>query len=181
MGSACARPGRVVAAAPKAEDFDPVLDLKNASCENLVSNDDCDQTTVNSCLEVELAPGVYFLGVRSFEPGGSGAYALSLQQEAAPVRSIGPFLRGDVDQNASLQLTDAVAIFAYLFLGGAEPGCLAAADPDGTGEINLTAGVFLLRFLFLGGPTPLAPYPQCDRSSSETDLELGCRRPQDCL
>ncbi len=162
-------------------DFDPVLDLKNASCENLVSNDDCDQTTVNSCLEVELAPGVYFLGVRSFEPGGSGAYALSLQQEQVPVRSIGPFLRGDVDQNASLQLTDAVAIFAYLFLGGAEPGCLAAADPDGTGEINLTAGVFLLRFLFLGGPTPLAPYPQCDRSSSETDLELGCRRPQDCL
>ncbi|SVC03406.1 uncharacterized protein METZ01_LOCUS256260, partial [marine metagenome] len=92
-----------------------------------------------------------------------------------------PFLRVDVDQNASLQLTDAVAIFSYLFLGGVEPGCLAAADSDGTGEINLTSGVFLLRFLFLGGTTPMAPYPLCDRSSRETDLGLGCRRPQNCF
>ncbi|MEC8895920.1 MAG: hypothetical protein VX675_06325, partial [Planctomycetota bacterium] len=162
-------------------EFDTVLDLKNADCELLASNDDCDQATVNSCLEVELDPGVYFLGVRSFEAAGSGAYTLSLQPETGPVRSIGPFLRGDVDQNGSLQLTDAVATFAYLFLGGEEPGCLAAADSDGTGELNLTSGVFLLRFLFLGGPTPMAPYPQCDRSSRETDLGLGCRRPQNCF
>lgn len=162
-------------------EFDTILELKNVNCENVISNDDCDQTTVNSCLEVELDPGVYFLGVRSFEAGGSGAYTLSLQPETGPVRSIGPFLRGDVDQNANLQLTDAVGIFSYLFLGGVEPGCLAAADSDGTGEINLTSGVFLLRFLFLGGPTPMAPYPECDRSSSETDLGLGCRQPQECF
>ena len=37
-------------------------------------------------------------------------------QQAHRLRSIGPFLRGDVDQNASLQLTDAVGIFSYLFL-----------------------------------------------------------------
>ncbi len=165
----------------ESSEFDPILELKNVNCENVTSNDDCDQTTVNSCLEVELDPGIYFLAVRSFEAGGSGSYTLSLQPETGPVRSIGPFLRGDVDQNASLQLTDAVAIFSYLFLGGVEPGCLAAADSDGTGEINLTSGVFLLRFLFLGGSTPMAPYPQCDRSSRETDLGLGCRRPQNCF
>ena len=161
--------------------FDPLLELKNGNCEDVSRNDDCDQATLNSCLEVDLDPGVYFLGVRSFEAGGSGAYTLSLEAAAEPVRTIGPFLRGDVDRNGNLQLTDAVGIFSYLFLGGEEPGCLAAADPGGTGEINLTSGVFLLQFLFLGGPTPLAPYPRCDRSSNETDLGLGCRRPQDCF
>tara|TARA_B100000929_G_scaffold272031_1_gene243313 strand:+ start:707 stop:943 length:237 start_codon:yes stop_codon:yes gene_type:complete len=78
-------------------------------------------------------------------------------------------------------LTDAVAIFSYLFLGDNEPGCLAAADADGTGEINLTSGVFLLQFLFIGGQEPAAPFPQCARSSRPADLGLGCRRPPNCF
>jgi len=165
----------------ESEEFDTILKLMNQDCESIDENDDCDQTTVNSCLRVDLDPGVYFLGVSSFEAGSSGAYTLTLEVDQAPVRTIGPFLRGDVDQSGDLQLTDAVAIFSYLFLGDREPGCLAAADPDGTGQINLTSGVFLLQFLFVGGEVPQAPFPQCARSSAPTDLELGCARPQNCF
>ena len=165
----------------ESDDFDTILDLTNGDCGLVDRNDDCDQTTVNSCLQVDLDPGVYFLGVSSFEAGSSGAYTLALEALQEPGRSIGPFLRGDVDQSGDLQLTDAVAIFSYLFLGDREPACLAAADPDGTGEINLTSGVYLLQFLFIGGQAPAAPFPQCDRSSSATDLGLGCSRPQDCF
>ena len=165
----------------ESDDFDTILGLTNGDCELVDRNDDCDQTTVNSCLQVDLDPGVYFLGVSSFEAGSSGAYTLALEALQEPGRSIGPFLRGDVDQSGDLQLTDAVAIFSYLFLGDREPACLAAADLGGTGEINLTAGVYLLQFLFIGGQAPPAPFPQCDRSSSATDLGLGCSRPQDCF
>jgi len=41
---------------------------------------------------------------------------------------VGPFVRGDTDGSGDLSLTDAIKIFNYLFLGGAEPGCLAAAN-----------------------------------------------------
>src|SRR5881409_1718424 len=40
------------------------------------------------------------------------------------------FRRGDVDQDGSLNLTDAIDIFLYLFLGGDMPFCLDAADAD---------------------------------------------------
>ena len=164
----------------ESDDFDTILGLMDGSCGLVEQNDDCDQLTVNSCLQVDLDPGVYFLGVSSFEAGSAGAYTLTLEALQEPGRSIGPFLRGDVDQSGDLQLTDSVAIFSYLFLGDREPACLAAADPHGTGEINLTSGVYLLQFLFMGGDAPAAPFPQCGRSSSAPDLELGCSRPQDC-
>ena len=165
----------------ESEEFDTILGLLDRDCGPLSENDDCDQTTVNSCLQVDLDPGVYFLSVTSFEPGSAGTYNIALEVFEEPERSIGPFLRGDVDQSGDLQLTDAVAIFSYLFLGDSEPGCLAAADADGTGEINLTSGVFLLQFLFIGGQQPEAPFPQCARSSRAADLGLGCRRPPNCF
>ena len=87
---------------------------------------------------------------------------------------VGPFARGDVDANRSLQLTDAISIFNFLFLGGRAPGCRAAADTDGDALINLTDGVYLLNFLFLGGTAPPAPHPACALSNSAGDRTLGC-------
>jgi hypothetical protein len=72
-----------------------------------------------------------------------------------------PFQRGNVDRDPSTNITDAIVILGFLFLGSAAPLCREAANVDGEGLINLTDAVYLLNHLFLGGPAPPAPYPGC--------------------
>jgi len=69
------------------------------------------------------------------------------------------FHRGDADDNGLLQLTDAVRILTFLFLGGEAPTCAEAADADDNGTLQLTDAVRILGFLFLGQPPPATPGP----------------------
>lgn len=80
------------------------------------------------------------------------------------------FVRGDVDANGSHELTDAISIFGYLFLGRSGLGCLDAADTDDSGAVDITDGIYLLNYLFLGGPQPPAPFPECGADASSDDL-----------
>jgi predicted outer membrane repeat protein len=67
------------------------------------------------------------------------------------------FTRGDADQNAETNLTDAVYILQFLFLGGPQLECADAGDTDDDGRLVLTDAVFLLNWLFQGGPPPPEP------------------------
>ena len=55
----------------------------------------------------------------------------------------GFFVRGDVNTDTSLNLTDPVFILDHLFAGGDEPQCLDAADADDNGQ---------MRNRIIGGP-----------------------------
>ena len=81
-----------------------------------------------------------------------------------------PFERGDVNDDAEINLTDAIVVLNYLFLGGAEPGCLSAADANDDGELNLTDGVALLSFLFLNTEPLPAPAGSCDTDPTPDDV-----------
>ena len=87
------------------------------------------------------------------------------------------FLRGDTDGNGQILLNDSIQIFGWLFQGGAEPGCVAAADASGQGQVNLTSGIYGLNFLFTGGGPPPAPFPECAVSTRQSDIDLGCSEP----
>jgi mono/diheme cytochrome c family protein len=63
-------------------------------------------------------------------------------------------LRGDVDRNGVVEITDAVDILNYLFLGGSAPPCTALADISGDHTLDLTDPIALLTYLFLGGSVP---------------------------
>ena len=92
---------------------------------------------------------------------GSGAAAAS-------------FVRGDVNADGSLNLTDGVSILNYLFRGQGTLDCPDAADSDDNGQVNLTDVISLLNFLFRGGAAPPAPYPAIGPDLTADDL--GCRR-----
>ncbi|HZN58341.1 MAG TPA: metallophosphoesterase [Planctomycetota bacterium] len=83
------------------------------------------------------------------------------------------FIRGDVNEDGQLNLTDPVAVLAYLFTGG-PPQCIAASDVDASGVIQVTDAIQQLNFLFLGGPAPAAPFPECGSLPGAEDA--GCRR-----
>jgi hypothetical protein len=63
-------------------------------------------------------------------------------------------LRGDVDRDGGINVTDAVNILNHLFLGSFTPYCLPVADVDGDGEVDITDPVRALFFLFLDAPAP---------------------------
>ena len=83
------------------------------------------------------------------------------------------YRRGDVNDDTSINIADAVYLLGNLFPGAGTPNllvCLDAADTNGDGSINIADAVTLLGSLF-GSPTvPLpAPYPDCGTGDS-----LGC-------
>jgi hypothetical protein len=64
-------------------------------------------------------------------------------------------LRGDSNNDDNLNITDAVVILNFLFLGTSQPACEVLADSNADTTVNLTDAVFILNFLFLGGPSPV--------------------------
>lgn len=71
--------------------------------------------------------------------------------------SVSLFLRGDTNQDAARDMTDAIAILRYRFLGGIPLPCLDAADVNDDRSVDLSDSVHLLGYLFLGGPAPPPP------------------------
>ena len=63
-------------------------------------------------------------------------------------------VRGDADLNDNVELTDAISVLSFLFLGGELLSCTAIADATANGVLDLTDPVFVLNHLFLGGPAP---------------------------
>ena len=90
----------------------------------------------------------------------------------------GRFLRGDGNDDGTIDLTDAITILNYLFLGGVVPGCLDAADADDDDEIQLTDGIYTLSFLFSGGAPPPAPWPGCGEDPTAEGLD--CAAHESC-
>ena len=70
-----------------------------------------------------------------------------------------PFHRGDTDDNGAVNISDAVVVLRYLFLGRAAAGCFETADSNNDGKVNLSDGVHILNYLFRGGPAPAEPGP----------------------
>jgi hypothetical protein len=88
-----------------------------------------------------------------------------------------PFLRGHINGDAKIDLSDAVALVLYLFRGGAEPTCLLAADANDDNKIDISDSVYMLTYLFKGGPKPAAPFSLTNTGCAEDPTKggnLGC-------
>jgi hypothetical protein len=80
------------------------------------------------------------------------------------------FTRGDSNQDQLVNITDAVHVLDFLFLGGETPPCLDAADADDSGVVDLTDAVVILGYLFLGTATIEPPYPAPGSDTTRDDL-----------
>jgi uncharacterized repeat protein (TIGR03806 family) len=93
------------------------------------------------------------------------------------------FRRGDSNNDSQLNLTDALQVLGYLFLGERSAlDCLDAADSNDDGGLNLADAIYVLRHLFLGGPSPPAPFWECGLDPTEDALDcVNSRRCPQCF
>ncbi len=85
------------------------------------------------------------------------------------------FVRGDANSDGLLDISDAVRILEYCFLGGARPECMNAADANDDEDLSISDSVFLLSYLFLGSTPP--PPPLVTAGVDPTPGGLGCEHP----
>ena len=95
----------------------------------------------------------------------------AIERRGFCARDARPFIRSDCDGNGTTDITDAVGIFQFLFLGAATPACLDACDTNDTGDLDISDGIHTLISLFLGESPPPAPYPEA--GSDPTPDRLG--------
>ena len=83
------------------------------------------------------------------------------------------FIRGDATLDGVLDISDAVAVLNFLYLGGSL-SCEDAADFDANGSLDITDPIGIVTFLYLGGDPPSPPYPQPGPEPSGNGSSPGC-------
>lgn len=72
-----------------------------------------------------------------------------------------PFVRGSLNGDLAVDVSDTVFLLASLFRGSEPLGCRRAGDVNGDDSVNVSDAVYLLNHLFKSGAPPVAPYPAC--------------------
>ncbi len=84
------------------------------------------------------------------------------------------------NDDGRVDISDAITLFMYLFLGGSEPACLDAADTEDDGALNLTDGLKILLDFFGPGTSITEPGPfRC--GFDPTEDVLPCTSHASCL
>lgn len=90
------------------------------------------------------------------------------------------FRRGDVNDDGSFDLSDAIAALNWLFLGAATPNCIDSVDFDDNGKTEISDPIAALNYLFSGGPGPRPPGLDCGIDPTGEETELGCAASNGC-
>ena len=82
---------------------------------------------------------------------GSGTY-----EDYATIKYVElPFLRGDVNADKKLTVSDVMYLINYLFKGGPAPMPIkTSGDVNCDGQVTVSDVVYLINYLFKGGPAP---------------------------
>lgn len=113
-------------------------------------------TLYNFWFDADAEPADTMLTVGVYGPGDPSTFSgASRGPDAAGV----PFKRGDTDGNGAVEMSDAIAVLEFLFLGGPTPPCFDAADADDSNDLDVSDGVRVLGWLFLGTEPPSSPGP----------------------
>jgi hypothetical protein len=82
----------------------------------------------------------------------------------------GLFRRGDANDSSLSDISDALFILEFMFIGGKSPGCLDGLDVDDNGAIDINDPLRLLGHLFLGDPVPAPGAQTCGPDPTDDAL-----------
>jgi len=157
------------------DDFDPSLSFYNDFCDEVARNNVCRITEADACLNVNLGPGIYTIGVRSQDPEIAGNFSISVSR----TEEVETFSRGDANADSRVDISDAIFVLNFLFLGSGTPFCSDAADINDDGTLDLSDAISILNRLFFGGrEIPLPGLFDCGADPTEDSLD--CERFSSC-
>lgn len=122
-------------------------------------------------------PGRHEWSVRGVVRSGRSAPSAACEATIRIPSPGGTFRRADTNADGAIDISDAVAVLGYLFLGGAVPSCLQAADSNGDDQVDISDASFTLGYLFLGGGPVPPPFEQCGSAPASA---LSCDRYAPC-
>ncbi len=130
------------------------------------------------------------VGSPCIDKGGmpSGVPTIDIEGNARPCGAVvdigayefgcNPFLRGDVDMNGKLDVTDVIQFLNYQFIGSEILDCLDTADIDDDGELTITDAIRSLNYQFTGtAPAPEPPGPFTCGPDVNEDAFTPCEYP----
>ena len=125
------------------------------------------QAGPNSALYLVTAAG----SVTSLGTVGFSVSDVAIVEIPTPCPPGDEFLRGDSNDDSSINIADVIFTLASLFVSGSPlPVCPDAADFNDDGGLNIADAIYLLGTLFVGGaPTPPPPYPDCGMDGTTND------------
>lgn len=84
------------------------------------------------------------------------------------------FLRGDANTDGYLDISDAIFLLRYLFIGDSALLCSDAADTNDDGQIDISDAIFTLEYLFISQQGKTLPLPFPELGADPTVDNLGC-------
>jgi hypothetical protein len=102
----------------------------------------------------------------------SGGRSAEASRPVSVSETVPAFVRGDANADGAEDISDGIAVLAFLFLGSAAPACREAMDSDDSGETDISDAIRLLAHLFTGGSPPAQPFPGC--GTDPTPDAIGC-------
>ena len=123
---------------------------------------------------------IYRIGIQLLPGRDAALRALFFALAVPGTTPTDAFRRGDVNDDARVDISDGVGLLGFLFLGGSAPGCTDAADANDSGDVGLSDAIFIFGFLFLGGDPPPAPGPVNCGPDPDGSVFLGCESYESC-
>jgi hypothetical protein len=66
----------------------------------------------------------------------------------------GGFIIGDANGHGTVNISDAVHIINYTFIGGEPPNPLESGDCNCDSAVNISDAVWIINYVFIGGAEP---------------------------
>ena len=140
----------------------PVLNVSYSTIGSALAGlEDPTTTGLNWSNELGSPPVVNVVVVAgsSLEPALQDG-SLTLFPQYAPPDT--PFIRGNCNGDAIINIADGIWILNDLFQNGPASTCTAACDVNSDGMMDTGDAIYIISFRLLSGPVPSAPFPGCD-------------------
>ena len=85
-----------------------------------------------------------------------------------------PFIRGDPNEDGTVNIADAIFILTYQFAGGDEASCMKSADTNDDGGVGLADAIYVLTYQFSNGPDPKPPFSACGLDTTPENDDVSC-------
>jgi hypothetical protein len=84
------------------------------------------------------------------------ANSLTVGSQPLILAPIAGYTCGDASGDATVDISDAVSLIAYIFSGGSAPSPLLAGDANCDSTVDISDAVYLIAYIFSGGSAPCA-------------------------